>query len=170
MATVGGYQPIITHVRLETIYIDIEKSISIIDPNFHIDLYRWFTTTLQTANTHLCFPKKISSTMPVTSMSKLALLSNPSCCHYWSCHEEPEKKGTATGKVLFCFSFSDLTLDLLNLFRGNINIYLHFISLLHTDMTQVLKILPQVRPGPTYSIESISWLPMSWRRKEPGHQ
>ena len=36
-------------------------------------------------------------------------------------------------------------------FRGNINIYLHFMSLLHIDMTEVLKILPQVRPGPTYS-------------------
>ena len=36
-------------------------------------------------------------------------------------------------------------------FRGNINIHLHFMSLLHIDMTQVLKILPQVRPGPTYS-------------------
>ena len=32
----------------------------------------------------------------------------------------------------------------------NINIYLHFMSFLHTDMTQVLKILPQVRPGSTY--------------------
>ena len=29
-----------------------------------------------------------------------------------------------------------------NCFRGNINIYLHFVSLLHIDMTQVLKILP----------------------------
>ena len=36
-------------------------------------------------------------------------------------------------------------------FRGNINIYLHFMSLPHIDMTQVLKILPQVRPGLTYS-------------------
>ena len=36
-------------------------------------------------------------------------------------------------------------------FKGNINIYLHFMSLLHTNMTQVLKIIPQVRPGPTYS-------------------
>ena len=34
---------------------------------------------------------------------------------------------------------------------GDINIYLHFMSLLHIDMTQVLQILPQVRPGPTYS-------------------
>ena len=38
-----------------------------------------------------------------------------------------------------------------NFFRGNINICLHFMSLLHIGMTQVLKILPQVRPGPTYS-------------------
>ena len=35
--------------------------------------------------------------------------------------------------------------------RGNINIHLHFMSLLHIDITKVLKILPQVRPGPTYS-------------------
>ena len=55
-------------------------------------------------------------------------------------------------------------------FRGSINIYLHFMSFLHIDLTQVLKILPQVREGPTYSIYSISWLLMSWWRKEPGHQ
>ena len=54
--------------------------------------------------------------------------------------------------------------------RGKINIYLHFMSLLHIDMTQVPKILSQVRPGPTYSTESMSFLLMSWRRKEPGHQ
>ena len=35
--------------------------------------------------------------------------------------------------------------------RGNINIYLRFMSLLHIDMTQVPKILSQVRPWPTYS-------------------
>ena len=54
--------------------------------------------------------------------------------------------------------------------RENINIYSHFMSLLHIDMTHVLKIHPQVRPGPTYSTWPISWLLMSWRRKEPGHQ
>ena len=37
------------------------------------------------------------------------------------------------------------------LFRVNINVYLHFVSFLCIDMTHVLKILPQVRPGPTYS-------------------
>ena len=35
--------------------------------------------------------------------------------------------------------------------RWSINIYLHFMSLLHIDMTHVLIILPQLRPGPTYS-------------------
>ena len=35
--------------------------------------------------------------------------------------------------------------------RENINIYLHFMSLLHIDMSQVFKILHQIRPGPTYS-------------------
>ena len=36
-------------------------------------------------------------------------------------------------------------------FRGNKNMHLHFMSFLHIDLTQVLKILPQVREGPTYS-------------------
>ena len=30
-------------------------------------------------------------------------------------------------------------------FRVNINLYLHFMSFLHIDMTQVLKILPKKR-------------------------
>ena len=45
-----------------------------------------------------------------------------------------------------------LTLYMLIFVGGNINIYLHFVSLVYIDMTQVLKILPQVREGPTYSI------------------
>ena len=36
-------------------------------------------------------------------------------------------------------------------FRGNINIYLHFVSFLHIDSTQVVEILPQIRQEPTYS-------------------
>ena len=36
-------------------------------------------------------------------------------------------------------------------FRGNINIYLHIVSFLHIDTTQVVEILPQVRQEPTYS-------------------
>ena len=55
-------------------------------------------------------------------------------------------------------------------FRENIHVYLHFMSLLHIDMTQVLKILPHVRPVPIYRTQSISLLLMSWRRKEPWHQ
>ena len=37
------------------------------------------------------------------------------------------------------------------LFRVNINIYLHFVSFLHIDTTQVVEILPQVRQESTYS-------------------
>ena len=37
VATAGGCSLIIANVRLETRYIDIEKSISIIERNFHID-------------------------------------------------------------------------------------------------------------------------------------
>ena len=36
-------------------------------------------------------------------------------------------------------------------FRGNINIYLHFVSFLRIDTTHVVEILPQIRQEPTYS-------------------
>ena len=36
-------------------------------------------------------------------------------------------------------------------FRKNQNIYVHFMSFLHIDMTQVVEIFPQVRQAPTYS-------------------
>ena len=36
-------------------------------------------------------------------------------------------------------------------FRGNVNIYLHFVSFLHIDSTQVVEILPQIRQEPAYS-------------------
>ena len=46
-------------------------------------------------------------------------------------------------------------------FRGNISIYLHFVSFLHIDTTLVVDILPQIRL-PTYFIWSIyrgCWCP-----------
>ena len=49
-------------------------------------------------------------------------------------------------------SMWSLTLNVLIFFWGNMNIYLHFTAFLHIDLTQVLKTLPQVREGPTYSI------------------
>ena len=55
-------------------------------------------------------------------------------------------------------------------YRGNINIYLHFVSFLHIVAAQVVEILLQIKQEPTYSTELISWLLMSWRRNEPGHQ
>ena len=35
--------------------------------------------------------------------------------------------------------------------RENINIYLHFMSFLHTNKTHVVEIPPRVRQGPAYS-------------------
>ena len=55
--------------------------------------------------------------------------------------------------VLFWFKF--VPKGLLNplhakFFRENINIYLHFVSYLLIDTTQVVEILPQIRQEPTY--------------------
>ena len=36
-------------------------------------------------------------------------------------------------------------------FRGNIDIYLYFVSFLHIDTMQVVEILPQIRQEPTDS-------------------
>ena len=35
-------------------------------------------------------------------------------------------------------------------FRESINIYLHFVSYLHIDATQVAEIFPQIKQEPTY--------------------
>ena len=40
-------------------------------------------------------------------------------------------------------------------FKGNINIYLHFVSFLHIDAMQVVEILPEIRQEPTYSTYSL---------------
>ena len=37
-------------------------------------------------------------------------------------------------------------------FRGNINMYLHFMSFLHTDMPMIIEILPHIRAGLTNSM------------------
>ena len=75
-----------------------------------------------------------------------------------------------SGRDWTFFWSTNLTLYVLIFFRGNINIYLHFMSFLLTNKTQVVEIPPRVRQRPAYSTWSISWLLMSWRRKEPGHQ
>ena len=113
----------------------------------------------------------------------LSLALNCNMSHYYvycDNYPHPKKESTyqlpvyrITGILVSCNMRSGHTAILnplcANFFRGNINIYLHF-SFIHIDMTQVLKIHPEVREGPTYSIKSISWLLMSWQRKEPGHQ
>ena len=43
----------------------------------------------------------------------------------------------------------DINLLRAKFFRGNINIYLHFVSFIHIDTTQVVEILPQTRQEPT---------------------
>ena len=57
-----------------------------------------------------------------------------------------------------------------NFFSRNINMYMQFLSLYHTDMTQVVETLSRGRQGPTYFTWSISWVLMAWPCKEPGHQ
>ena len=37
------------------------------------------------------------------------------------------------------------------IFRGNINIYLHFVSFRHIDVTQVVEIIPQIKQDPISS-------------------
>ena len=50
--------------------------------------------------------------------------------------------------IFKCISFNPLNAKF---FRGNINIYLHFVLFLHIDTTQVVEIFPQIRQEPTYS-------------------
>ena len=52
------------------------------------------------------------------------------------------------GIVLYFFCFNPLRAKF---FRKNINIYLHFMSFLHINKTEVVEIPPRVRLGPAYS-------------------
>ena len=65
-----------------------------------------------------------------------------------------------------CIVIHGLTIHVLTY----IKVYIQFLSILHTDMTQVVEILSHLRQELVYSTWSISWALMSWRRKEPGHQ
>ena len=69
-------------------------------------------------------------------------------CRRSSCNEH--KRNTIPSRELFYWINAVIYLRA-KFCSGNINIYLHFMSSLLIDMTQVLQILPQVRPGPTYS-------------------
>ena len=73
-------------------------------------------------------------------------------------HErEKEKKDvsilcwTSEAKDYFSQGHELLALYVLKFFRGSIKMYLHFMSFLHIDMTQVVEILPHIRSGSTYS-------------------
>ena len=73
--------------------------------------------------------------------------------------------------LIWIVSVSDINPSRAHFFIGNIKkMYLQFISYLHTDVIQVVEILPRGRQELAYSTESILWVLMSWRRKEPGHQ
>ena len=63
----------------------------------------------------------------------------------WSQQSEWNK---VRAKCFDAFKFNPLRAKF---FRGNINIYLHFVSFLHIDTTQVVEILPQIRQELTYS-------------------
>ena len=51
-------------------------------------------------------------------------------------------KRWATTKLGLMFNVNPLRAKF---FKGNINIYLHFVSFLHIDTTQVVEILPEIR-------------------------
>ena len=64
---------------------------------------------------------------------------------------------------IFLGKHHSLIPHVLNFVRANINIYLHFIPMLHIDMAQMVEIIPYVRQKLTYSTQSMSWLLMSLR-------
>ena len=62
-----------------------------------------------------------------------------------------ELNEVSSKKIKIEMSWSSINPLRANFFRGNINIYLHFVSFLHIDTTQVVEILPQIRQEPTSS-------------------
>ena len=48
-------------------------------------------------------------------------------------------------------------------------IYVHFLSLLNNETAKMIKKSSLHNPIDAYFEQAVSWVPMSWRRKEPGH-
>ena len=69
----------------------------------------------------------------------------------WKADGTPPAYGAETAQVRSLHRLILLTLYELIFLRGNINIYLPFVSFLHIDTTQVVEILLQTRQEPTYS-------------------
>ena len=94
--------------------------------------------------------------IPLSKETGLCVLNGLYCC--WGLAPHAARTSTTMLLTLFFHSItataprgSTLPVQGINSLRakfcrGNTYIYLHFMSLLHIDMTQVLKILPQVRP------------------------
>ena len=92
--------------------------------------------------------------LPVSSMSCLIHVTAVLyICYTILCYKETFNCSSSLMWYCCCrVDFISLNPLHAKFFRGNINIYLHFMSFIHIDMTRVLKILPQVREGPAYSI------------------
>ena len=68
---------------------------------------------------------------------------------FWHKYVSPDiRELDDSNKLCFSFFFNPL---LVIFFRENINIYLHFMSFLQINKTQVVEIPPRVRQGPAYS-------------------
>ena len=93
------------------------------------------------------FVENLSALFQLKSLSQLD--NTLSLKQWWAILTVPGFNGPTTGPSRNYMHINPLRAKF---FRGNMNIYLHFVSFLHIDMTQVPKILPQVREGPTYSI------------------
>ena len=109
----------------------------------------------------------ILSRYHVKSNKTLLIFDKTGLSRWQLCYHCLEQMLSELWPLVQTVSFNPLRAKFL---RENINLYLHFMSFLHTNKKQVAEIPPRVRHGPAYSTWSISWLLMSWRHKEPGHQ
>ena len=93
-------------------------------------------------------------------------------CRHWStyhCHAIGRHSADHEVRCDILNVLRQLTLYAIFLSR-DLTMHLRCLSFLHTDISQIVKILPRVRQGPTYFTESIPGVLMAGRRKEPGHQ
>ena len=65
------------------------------------------------------------------------------------------KVAPSSTDILLLLEYSSFSITKVNslhakFFRGNINMYLHFVSFIHTDMPKIIEVLPRIRAGLTY--------------------
>ena len=107
------------------------------------DLFKW---NLWRPSPGFC--SRGAQTFPLKKLELLQYILNPTVYVFVDIKDAPKiLQQCAETWIKYLWYLNSLCAKF---FRGNINMYSHFMSFLHTDKPKIIEILPRIRPGHTY--------------------